>query len=280
VHQLLRSFLQSESAEQWIKSISLKQSGRDDMIALRNHYSGEGNTSRRIAIAEKTRDTLHYKSERAMTFSSFLDKLQKMFNIFVQEGEPISESAKVRLLLKKIEHPQLQDTIGALRVRSAIEGITFTECANHLAALVSELPDQQSTRKISGAHSDRHKYTKKDPRGGKHNHKNQNGSKRKGIHMPDGTIWTGHYDEWSTMSDKDKQTVIDARAKNRSGKGNKRQTPDRSSISGINTKLDELQRSISTLSTKSESVTDCDSAPGDNAGDSFGGRSAKKSKKE
>jgi hypothetical protein len=54
------------------------------------------------------------------------------------------------------------------------------------------------------------------------------------------------------MSDKDKQTVIDARAKNRSGKGNKRQTPDRSSISGINTKLDELQRSISTLSTKSE----------------------------
>ena len=123
-----------------------------------------------------------------MSFSSFLDKLQKMFNIFVEEGEPISESAKVRLLLKKVEHPQLQDAIGALRVRSAIEGITFTECANHLAALVSELPDQQSTRKISGAHSDRHKHTKKDARGGKYNHKNQNGSKRKGIHMPDGSI--------------------------------------------------------------------------------------------
>ena len=98
--------------------------------------------------------------------------------------------------------------------------------------------------------------------------------------MPDGSIWTGHYDEWSKMSDKDKQTVIDARAKNRNGKGNKRQTPDMSSISGIHTKLEDLQRSISTLSTKSESVTDGESAPGDNAGDSFGGRSAKKSKKE
>lgn len=149
VHQLLKSFLQTESAEQWIKSIARKQSGRADMKALRNHYSGEGNTSRRIAIAERTRDTLHYKSERAMSFSSFLDKLQKMFNIFVEENEEISEPAKVRMLLKKVEHPQLQDAIGALRVRSAIEGITFTECANHLAALVSELPDQQSARKIA-----------------------------------------------------------------------------------------------------------------------------------
>ena len=82
------------------------------------------------------------------------------------------------------------------------------------------------------------------------------------------------------MSHKDKQTVIDARAKNRSGGRNKRQTSDMSSISGITTKVEELQRSISTLSTKSESVTDGEYAPGDNAGDSFGGRSAKKSKKE
>jgi hypothetical protein len=43
VHQLLKSFLQSETAEQWIKPISQKQSGRGDMIALRNHYSGEAN---------------------------------------------------------------------------------------------------------------------------------------------------------------------------------------------------------------------------------------------
>jgi hypothetical protein len=67
------------------------------MITLRNHYSGEGNTSQ-WAIAEKTRNTLHYKSEPAMSFSPFLDKLQKMFNIFLEEGEPISETAKVRLL--------------------------------------------------------------------------------------------------------------------------------------------------------------------------------------
>ena len=96
VHQLLKSFLQTESTgAQWIKPIARKQSGRLDMKSLRDHYSGEGNTSRRIALAERIRDTLHYKSERAMQFSLFLDKLQKMFNIFAEEGEEISEQAKV-----------------------------------------------------------------------------------------------------------------------------------------------------------------------------------------
>ena len=95
VHQLLKSFLQTETAEQWIKPIAKKQSGCLDMKALRDHYSGEGNTSRRIAVAERIRDTLHYKNERAMQFSAFLDKLQKMFNIFEEGNEEISEQAEV-----------------------------------------------------------------------------------------------------------------------------------------------------------------------------------------
>jgi hypothetical protein len=41
-----------------------------------------------------------------------------MFNIFEEEKEEITEQAKVRMLLKKVEHPQLQDAVGALRVRA------------------------------------------------------------------------------------------------------------------------------------------------------------------
>ena len=279
VHQLLKSFLQSESAEQWIKSISRKQNGREDMIALRNHYSGEGNTSRRIAIAEKTRDTLHYKSERAMPFSSFLDKLQKMFNIFDEENESISETAKVRLLLKKVEHPQLQDAIGALRVRSAIDGISFTECANHLAALVSELPDQQSSRKLSSLNTDRQKPDRHDKGKGKYNkHNKDNGKGRKGLYMPDGTVWTGHYDEWSKMSDKDRQVVIDARHKKRNnGERNKRKAAEMNSA--LHTSIADLTRSIQAM--KSGSVkTEEDTPPDTSAGNSFGGRQNKRSKEQ
>ena len=138
VHQLLKSFLQAETAEQWIKPLAKKQNGRADMIALKNHYSGEGNTSRRIAAAEKLRETLHYKNERALPFSTFLDKLQKMFNIFEEENEEITEPAKVRMLLQKVQHPQVQAAVDALRVRASIDGLTFTVCANHLSAQISE----------------------------------------------------------------------------------------------------------------------------------------------
>ena len=159
VHQLIKSFLQTETAEQWIKPLARKQSGRADMEALRKHYSGEGNTSRRIAVAEHIRDSLHYKNERAMQFSAFLDKLQKMINIFEEEDEQMTEQAKVRMLLKKVEHPQLQDAVGALRVRASIDGVTFTECANHLSTQVSELPDHQSSRKLSATGSGRPKLS-------------------------------------------------------------------------------------------------------------------------
>ena len=94
VHQLLMNFLVAESAEQWIKNLAPRVNGRLDMKALRNHYGGEGNASRRIATAEKLCETLHYKSERSMPFSTFLDRMQKMFNIFQEEARNLPKMQK------------------------------------------------------------------------------------------------------------------------------------------------------------------------------------------
>jgi hypothetical protein len=71
-----------------------------------------------------------------MQFSASVDKMQKMFNNFEEENEQVTEQAKVRF-------PQPQDACSALRIRALMEGITCTECANHLFGQVSELPDQQ-----------------------------------------------------------------------------------------------------------------------------------------
>ena len=280
VHQLIKSFLQTESAEQWIKPFAKRQSGREDMEALRKHYSGEGNTSRRIAVAERIRDTLHYKNERAMSFSAFLDKMQKMFNIFEEEKEEISEQAKVRMLLKKVEHPQLQDAVGALRVRASMEGLTFTACANHLSAQVSELPDNQSARKIAASSSDRPKEPKRIRGGGPGPSKDN--AKRKGIYMPDGSVWTGYYSDWSQMSNEDKQTVLDTRKKNKGKSPKGRRTSEvGSKLKDVKSQLAELKRTIASLSkVKTPSDDGSESDTPDNAGDSFGGRQSKKQKKE
>ncbi|KAI2496708.1 hypothetical protein MHU86_17804 [Fragilaria crotonensis] len=283
VHQLIKGFLQTETAEQWVKPHARKQNGRIDFKALRAHYSGEGNTSRRIADAERIRDTLHYKNERAMQFSAFLDKIQKMFNIYEEEGEPMTEQAKVRMLLSKVEHPQLKEAVGALRVRASMDGTTFTECANHLSAQVSELPDNQVNRKVAGANTDRGKTTPaaKRIRGGG----STNTNKRKGIKMPDGSIWTGFYSDWDQLSKEDRQTVIDTRIENKSKGGRKRQVSDVSTgnkkLKDIKSQMEELKRTLASFKAKQPATEDGDdSDTPDNAGDSFGGRTKKKQKKE
>ena len=72
VHNLLVGFLQGENTENWIRAIAKYQDGRKDMIALRRHYAGEGNSTRRISDAKKIQTTLHYKTERALPLTNSL----------------------------------------------------------------------------------------------------------------------------------------------------------------------------------------------------------------
>jgi hypothetical protein len=211
-----------------------------------------------------------------------------MFNIFEEENEEISEQAKVHMLLKKVEHPQLQNAIIALRVRASMDSTTFTECANHLSAQVSELPDYQASRKVAASNS---KTTPiKRIRGG--GAQNSSGRKRNGINMPDGSIWTGYYSDWESMDKDNKQKVMDARKKNKAKSGKKnRQVSDVSStpeknLKEIKAQVAALKRSLPQLKSSSndsketDNVDDDDDDTPDNAGDSFGGRSRKKSKKD
>ena len=85
------------------------------MKALRDHFSGEGNTSRRMAEAERMKETLHYKSERSLTFENFVTKYQKMYNIYDNHGEGMSEEAKIRFLFKKINHEELVKTVEVMQ---------------------------------------------------------------------------------------------------------------------------------------------------------------------
>ena len=117
IHQLLKNYLITETAKQWIKGLKVHGDGRHDMMALREHYSREGNASRCIATAERIRESLHCKSEHSLAFSIFLDRMQRMFNIYEEEQEEFSENAKICELFKRVQHPQLQDTVKAIKVR-------------------------------------------------------------------------------------------------------------------------------------------------------------------
>ena len=123
------------------------------MIALRNHYAGEGNSTHHISDTNRIKSTLHYKSKHALPFSKFLNSLQKMFTIFQEEGEPLTERAKVDKLLTKVQHPSLTVAIAQLHYQLNTEGITFTVTANHLNLAISQTPDYQMAQRINSTNS-------------------------------------------------------------------------------------------------------------------------------
>ena len=233
IHQLLKIYLVAEMAEQWIKSLEPHANGCRDMFALREHYSGEDNATRCIATAKRMREGLHYKNERSLAFSIFLDRMQKMFNIYEEEGEEFTENAKLRELFKQVQHPQLHETIKALKGRFDMEGITYTQAANHLTAVVSELPEYHLTHKVSASSSGVPRIRGGGGSGHNSSVKKKRGiqARNKGILMSDRSVFTGYYPNWSELSKEDKQWVLDSRnKKKKGGTGSKQQISDVASI--------------------------------------------------
>ena len=102
VQQSLISFTTGQTSEDWIKPVLKFKSGRKSMQALRDHFSGEGNVTRRIAEADRFKETLHYKNERSLTFETFLTKCQKMYNIYAQHDKIMIEDAKICFLFNNL----------------------------------------------------------------------------------------------------------------------------------------------------------------------------------
>ena len=187
VHQLPKNYLVDETAEQWISSIKKRANGRDNFDALRRYYISEGNVSRRFAMSDLLQETLHYKSRRVLSFSTLLDKMQKMFNFFRDEEGPMDNIKQVRELFRRVQHPQLQDTVKALEVRADLDGIAYSEAKNHLTSAVSKIPEYQFSQKVSvvkssGGNSGGNKGGGGGPRKGGHNSSRIYNSQRK-VHM-------------------------------------------------------------------------------------------------
>ena len=155
VFNMLVSFTTGQPSGDWIKTTLRHSDGRRSMKALQTHFAGEGNASRTLADADRLKETLHYKNERAMTFETFLTNLQKMFNIYDKENEVVPEDQQVRILFKKIKNKDLEIAVNALKAQATTgTNITYTMATNHLSAAVSQLPEYLSRqRNVSGSES-------------------------------------------------------------------------------------------------------------------------------
>ena len=172
----------------------------------------------------------------------FLDRMQKMFNIYKEEGEEMTENAKLRELFKCMKHTQLVESVKALEVCYDMDGLTHTQAANHLTAAVSKLPDYQMVRHVSNVKTG----------GGSGNKQGGVCRDRNSIYATESTIWTGHYDEWATMKDADKEKIMAEREhkkKARNGKGSKSKNYKQkvSDISSLTEDIQAMKTSVAEL---------------------------------
>ena len=64
VHQVIVSFTTGKTSENWIKSVACYRNRRKSMQSSRDHFSSEGNVTRRIAEADYLKENVYYKNER------------------------------------------------------------------------------------------------------------------------------------------------------------------------------------------------------------------------
>ena len=206
--------------------------------------------------------------------------MQKMFNIYEEVGEEFTENSKLHELFKRVQYPQLQDTVNALNIRFDMESLTYTQATNHLTGAVSELPEYHLMCKVSSAG-----VTQIRGGGGGSAHK-QLGKKingpKKGVYMPGGTIFTSFYANWKELDKEEKQQVLHAHKKKKNKSDNV--TSNKHGISEIETLTEAIHAmkwSVSEfISNKLSTVVEINDDPKNNepkknAGNSFGGRHIK-----
>ena len=261
VHQIILSHVIGENAEQWIKSVKKHADGRRDMLELRKHYRGEGNQTRRIGDADRLRDTLHYKGESSMPFVTFLSKCQKMFNLYEQTSEPMTESAKLRFLFEKTANTELRPAVEALKTSLSQDpdAFSFASASNHLTAQIKPKVTARGLSALSTADLPSEI-------------------------MKNGKIHTGFYKNWGALSPEARKMVIAERerlgTKGGGGKAAKKAGNLQNKIKSLTKAVEQQRSQIASLKRKADD-DDSASEDGDSAaGNAFGGRTEKERKKK
>jgi hypothetical protein len=110
VYRKLKAFLIDSPGWAWIEPHDTAEDGRAAFMAWTAHYNGEGELSKRTAIAKARLNQVHYRNERSMSFEKCTEIMTKCFNTLHKDPDQrYSDRQKVEKLLKaiKCQEPEL-----------------------------------------------------------------------------------------------------------------------------------------------------------------------------
>ena len=108
VWQMIRHVTHGTDAWAFVKNYSRSQNGRDAFFSLKSHYMGADFVNKVKLSADAQLETLNWNGKaRNFTWEKFISRLTSAFADLAENGEPKSESEKVRKLLRAISDPTL-----------------------------------------------------------------------------------------------------------------------------------------------------------------------------
>lgn len=117
VYRMLFDLVVGSEGEPWIIEFNRSQNGRAAWLNMRLHYEGGGNEKRKIAEAEATIESLHYKNESIYPFEAFSTKLIEAFYDLENTESVKTPYDQVKILLSKIQVPGTEAEIHKVHVR-------------------------------------------------------------------------------------------------------------------------------------------------------------------
>jgi hypothetical protein len=266
VHFLVQGLVAKQSAETFIKPHRKKMSGRADMAALRAHYKGHGNKAKLKAEADGLRSTLHYKTEKALSFDAYLQRVEKMIQLYAQAGLPMAPEAQIDFLLDNIQCPTLASTVATVKSHLTVNpaSFTLTSAYNHISGEVKRV-NVPVKRGISGALTN---VGNQGPGNG-----NAQGKSNGTDMMPP--------KEWYALSAKERAEITNKRRNKGGGRGNGGRNNNRNDkrfdkmerqIKSLKKLITDKRKISSTTAGGGDDLSDLDDSESSAAGNQFGGR--------
>jgi hypothetical protein len=237
VYRKLKAFLVDSPGWVWIEPHDMAENGRAAFLAWTAHYDGEGELSKRTALAKAKLKTVHYKSEQSMSFERCTEILSKCFQTLHKDpDERYSDKRKVDKLLEAIQVTDPELTAAKVLTES-LHGNNFnTACAYfsqqvsriHVSAQLEYRKGKSRKRGISSVNSQtgrggwgRGRYGGRSGgrgcggrgRGGRSGGSRGRRNNINGVDISDPQR-TFSGDEWNRLGPEGRSTVIDMRERN------------------------------------------------------------------
>ena len=142
--------------------------------------------------------------------------MQHMFTLFKENEETYSDAMKLRFLFDSSKNPQHTTLVEALKVMINVNPgtIDITKASNNLAEEVEKFPETQVTKRNMS-------YVGTGGQQGGNHRKGGATAPSTGVHADDGSIFTGYYPNFNSLSKDEKRSIHEERKRKGNNKGKK-----------------------------------------------------------